>query len=204
MEACNVYFRPDPTAAVHVYRLKSGEQLQHPIISRERQANITAKLRNALPMELPLTNKRFVAQSAARSHRPMHERVKEEDPDGKSARDAVRGSRQPSSQRIQRSSSLPCSTLPARHLHHHRHWPFEERTHAASTLASPSRHPATFAEIKYGSGRSSHRPGLRFYEYIPPRALISVANTVVFLDPGAAKRVSMFDSHRITNSETHW
>lgn len=194
MEACNVYLRSGPTVIVLVRRLKSGEQLQHPNVSREKQENIAAKLKKTLPMELPLLNKRFVTQSAARRHGPKHEQRREEGAGEKSARNVMQGSRQPPPPRTKRSLSLPCSTLPVHHLHHHRHRPFEGRPHAASIRAPPSRHPATFPDMKYRSGRSSHQPGLRFFEYIPSRSFISMAATVAFLGPEAAKRVSMFYS----------
>lgn len=170
--------------------------MQHLNSSWEQQASITAKLGRALPMELPQTSKRFVAQSAARKVVRKRGHVRQEDADETSARNtSVQGSQQAPPSRMKRSLSLPNSTLPMRNLHHQRRHPFGEQKTATSTLGPPSRHPATFPEMKYRSGRSSHRPGLRFFEYIPSRAFISMATTVVFLEPGAAERVSMFYSH---------
>lgn len=50
-------------------------------------------------------------------------------------------------------------------------------------------HPATFSDVRYK--RSWHRPGLRFFEYIPSRVPINMASTLVFVDSHAAKRVRM-------------
>lgn len=76
-----------------------------------------------------------------------------------------------------------------------------EETKDAAALPPPFDHPANFASLRYSSRRFSHLPGLHFFEYLPPRASISIASAVVFLGPGAAKRVRMI--HRGTIFDMH-
>lgn len=137
-------------------------------------------------MELPQINNKLVAHSAAAKHVPTHAQTREGTADEKSAGNTLQGSRKP--------PLLPCSALPVRY-HHHRRRPSEARQYAAPTLPPPSRHPATFPDMSYSSRQSSHRPGLSFFEYVPSRAVISMATTVVFLGPAAAKRVRMCCNH---------
>lgn len=50
-------------------------------------------------------------------------------------------------------------------------------------------HPAAFSNAQYSYEGSPYRPGLNFFEYIPLRAKIHVASTLVFLGTEAAARV---------------
>lgn len=96
-----------------------------------------------------------------------------------------------SSPRTRQSSPFPLA-LPSVHDHHHQqhNHRFKAKQHeAASARVAPTHHPATFPNLRYSSRQGSHRPGLSFFEYIPNRAPISVASTLVFLRPDEAKRV---------------
>lgn len=181
-----------------------AKQQQHPKISRQQQATVTAKLRKALPMELPQPIKPFVTRRASEERRTSIGDAGEiVDGDELTNTTVIGGCgsiprnrgapsrRRPPSPRTRRSPPFPLPVPSARHhQQHHCHHAFEAKQPAASSAGvTPTHHPATFPDLGYSSRRSSHRPGLSFLENIPSKAFISVASTLVFLGPDAAKRV---------------
>lgn len=147
-------------------RLNNGKLDRQHTAGRNSQ-EAAAQLRNALSLELP-EQKQPVGRTERRAEGGYA------DSTGCGGINVVGASGRIPPRRRSKKQSLP----PARH---------------APQVSAPP-HPATFPNIRYA--RSSHRPGLSFFECIPSRALINVATTLVFMERGAAERVRVvIDDH---------
>lgn len=183
---------------------------QHPAKTRQQQEAIANQLRNAIPMELPRPTVQLVARRATQETR-LHDGDRDKDCGEEVAYFAALGGRYgtlgtcggssagrqpPTPSLIKSSSSLPLSPHPGHHPRHRgqdgrrcHHPSLEANRTISSTLGAHHHHPATFTDVRYSSRRSSYRPGLNFFEQIPPGALGGVACTLIFLDTDAAARV---------------
>lgn len=202
----------------HHHRLdeQHHKKQQRRRITRQQEAVIAAKLRQALPMELPHPTKDSVAHPGTSRDRTSHGYLTEQRdcesmptlaPSGYNLKGTitlapsrynvtgtihcdVSSQGRPSPTPALRSSAPPLSFPPVQQNHlQHFHHSCDRKPVVPSALQMQGSHPASFPGMRYSSRRSWHRPGLQFFESIPSRALVSVACTLVFLGADEAKRV---------------